>query len=123
MNNVLTLEQKRQFYRDGYIVVKGAISQTLVDNARSRIKRAKKGEFIGPSHEMTDLLNASSLTPILNDMMGQFDPPTTCQVGVLKPIAAKILIEVPLLCPVCSVRCPPSNNRTGPERLKMDDCG
>ena len=35
--------------------------------------------------EMTDLLNASSLTPILNDMMGQFDPPTTCQVGVLKP--------------------------------------
>ncbi|MEE2785593.1 MAG: hypothetical protein VYE04_19670 [Pseudomonadota bacterium] len=85
MNNVLTLEQKRQFYRDGYIVVKGAISQTLVDNARSRIKRAKKGEFIGPSHEMTDLLNASSLTPILNDMMGQFDPPTTCQVGVLKP--------------------------------------
>lgn len=36
---------------------------------------------------MTDLVNASSITPILNEVMGEFDPPSTCQVGILKRTA------------------------------------
>ena len=85
MQDKLNDAQKRQFYHDGYIVVKGAVAPDLVERARGRIKAAKKGEYIGPEPEMTDLVNASSLTPILNDMMGQFDPPSTCQIGILKP--------------------------------------
>jgi hypothetical protein len=81
----MNLEQKRQLYRDGFIVLKAAVSQELVHNARLRIKNAKKGENLGPTQEMTDLINASSITPILHEVMGQFDPPVASQVGVIKP--------------------------------------
>ena len=80
----LTLDEKRSLYRDGYIVLRKAVSDDLVDAARARIKAAKKGERLGGESVMTDLVNASSITPILHDVMGQFDPPTACQVGVIK---------------------------------------
>ncbi|MEM7018531.1 MAG: hypothetical protein AAF512_14470, partial [Pseudomonadota bacterium] len=79
---VLTLEQKRQLYRDGYIVIKNAVAPELIEAARECIRSAKKGEYVGPRKEMLDLLNESSLTPILNDAMGAFDPPQNCQVAV-----------------------------------------
>ena len=80
----LTDDQKRSLYRDGYIVVKNAVSDDLVDRALKRIKLARKGENLGRDEAMTDLVNASSIAPILHDAMGQFDPPVTCQVGVRK---------------------------------------
>ncbi len=80
----LTLEQKRSLYRDGYIILRNAVSKELVQAARQRIRAAKKGENLGGEKEMTDLLNASSITPILTEAMGKFDPPTFCQVGVRK---------------------------------------
>lgn len=80
----LSLEQKRQFYRDGYIVIKNAVPQAVVNAALGRIRNARKGENLMGAPEMTDLVNASSITPILHEAMGQFDPPTACQVGVLK---------------------------------------
>ena len=84
MTTVLSAEQKRSLYRDGYVVLKRAVSQDLVQRALDRIKRAKKGENLGPEPEMTDLVNASTITPILHDAMGYFDPPVTCQIGVRK---------------------------------------
>ena len=83
----LTLEEKQALYRDGYIIVKNAVARELVDAALDRIKRANKGEFIGTSQAMTDLVNASDVTSILHEAMGQFDPPSICQVGVNKPRA------------------------------------
>jgi hypothetical protein len=80
----LTDDQKRTLYRDGYIIIRKAVSDKLVDAALNRIKNAKKGENLGREKAMTDLVNASSLTPILHDAMGQFDPPISCQVGVRK---------------------------------------
>jgi hypothetical protein len=84
----LTLEQKRCFYRDGYVVLKQAVAGELVAAALARIKSAAKGESLSSAREMTDLLSASSITPILHQAMGQFDPPSACQIGVLKPRAA-----------------------------------
>ena len=81
----LSREEKRTLYRDGYIVLKQAVSEELVETAKARIKAARKGENLGRESAMTDLVNASSITPILNDAMGVFDPPTACQVGVIKP--------------------------------------
>ncbi|HIG43714.1 MAG: hypothetical protein ABGY96_20560 [bacterium] len=81
---VLSLEQKRSLYRDGYIVLKNAVSEEHVEAARARIRAAKKGENLGTEKEMTDLVNASSITPILHEVMGYFDPPIVCQVGVIK---------------------------------------
>ena len=80
----LTLDQKRALYRDGYIVVKNAVSKELVEAALARIRSAKKGENLGKEKEMTDLVNASSITPILKEALGTFDPPIACQVGVRK---------------------------------------
>ena len=84
MQTQLTQNQKDTFYRDGFVILKGAVEQKLVDAALDRIKGAKKGEYLGPDRTMTDLVNASSVTPILHEAMGQFDPPSTSQIGVLK---------------------------------------
>ena len=80
----LTLEQKHDLYRDGYIVLKNLISREMVEAARKKISSAKKGENLGGEKEMTDLVNASPITPILHEAMGYFDPPIYCQVGILK---------------------------------------
>lgn len=82
---MLTIEEKRAFYREGYHIVRGAVSPELVASARERIRTAQRGENLSSDPAMTDLVNRSSLTPILNELMGKFDPPTACQVGVLKP--------------------------------------
>ena len=84
MATELTVEQKRQFFNDGYIVIKGAVSDDLVDAARARIKAAKKGESLAPAEELTNLVNKSNVTPILTEAMGVFDPPSLCHVGVIK---------------------------------------
>ena len=82
---MLDKEQKRKFYRDGYVVIKQAVAAELVESALDIIRSAKKGENLGAEPAMTNLLNKSSLTPILTDMIGPFDPPIACQVGVVKP--------------------------------------
>ena len=84
MVSALTLGQKRDLYRDGYVVLRKAVSQELVDAARQRIRDAEKGENLRSEKAMTDLVNASSITPILNEAMGEFDPPIACQIGVRK---------------------------------------
>jgi len=81
-HRTLTLDEKRKLFHDGYIVVKGAVSPELVKAAQDRINNAKEGERLTKEIEMTNLVNASDVTPILQEAMGQFDPPIACQVGV-----------------------------------------
>ena len=81
--SALSLEQKRMLYRDGYIVLKNAVSEEQANAALARISEAKKGEYIGREDVIVDLINASSITPILNEAMGEFDPTIACQIGVL----------------------------------------
>ncbi len=85
----LTSEQKRQLFHDGYIILKGVVPQYLVDAARARIKSASRGENLTTASEMTDLVNKSSITPILHEAMGQFDPPSRAQVGMIKQTPPK----------------------------------
>ena len=80
----MSLDLKRTLYRDGYVVLKNVVADELVAAAQQRIKRAKKGERLGGDPAMTDLVNASGITPILTEAMGPFDPPVACQVGVIK---------------------------------------
>lgn len=87
MSNAMSLEQKQALYRDGYVVLEGAVSSDLIGAARARIKAAKKGENLFGEKEMTDLVNASSITPILHEAMGYFDPPIAAQIGIV-PIRA-----------------------------------
>ena len=84
VNVALSIAQKRALYRDGYVIVRNAVSQELVAAARARMRSAQKGESLSGDQTMTDLVNASAVTPILNEVMGRFDPPTLCQVAVTK---------------------------------------
>lgn len=82
MAEVLTPEQKRTLYRDGYVVLKNVVAPELVDAALERIRNPEEGVYVGGTNELTDLVNASSVTPILQDAMGRFDPPIVCQAGI-----------------------------------------
>ena len=83
MSRVLTPDEKSALVRDGYVIAKGAVAPALVDAALARIGRAERGESLHAEPEMTDLVNASSLAPILADAIGPYDPPTACQMGVI----------------------------------------
>ena len=80
----LSEEQKTQFFHQGYLVLKDVVPIKLVEEARARIKRAKKGESLAAAEELADLVNLSDVTPILNEAMGEFDPITRTHVGVIK---------------------------------------
>lgn len=84
----LTYEEKLSIYNDGYVVVKNAVSEELVQRALNAIDNAKKGVYIGGQEELTGLVNKSDITPILHEAMGYFDPPSVCQVGIIKPSKA-----------------------------------
>ena len=43
----LTLDQKRDLYRDGYIILKGAVAPELVDAALERLRNPPEGEYVG----------------------------------------------------------------------------
>ena len=70
----LSEEQKTEFFHQGYLVLKDVVPIKLVEEARARIKRAKKGESLAAAEELADLVNLSDVTPILNEAMGEFDP-------------------------------------------------
>ena len=64
--------QKRQLYHDGFLIIKGALSDGMTGAAQAAIKEAaaaaKSGEKIPPlgAHEaMTGLVNESIPTPLL----------------------------------------------------------
>ena len=80
----MTLDEKRALYRNGYVILRNVVSNDLVAAARRRIREAKPGESLHGAKEMTDLINTSDVTPILKEVMGEFDPPIASQVGVLK---------------------------------------
>lgn len=80
----LAIEQKRQLFHDGYVVLKNVVPQELVEAARAKLKNASKGENLTRAREMTDLVNKSPLTPMLREAMGPFDSPSRAQVGVIK---------------------------------------
>lgn len=84
MQESLTLDQKKDLYRDGYIIVKNAVSEEIVDAALHRIQNPIEGQYSGSTKPLTDLVNASSVTPILHEAMGYFDPPIASQVGILR---------------------------------------
>ena len=78
MTHALSQEQKQSLYDDGYVVLKNAVSQELVDAAIDRIRNPEEGVYVGGTKQLTDLVNASTVTPILHEAMGYFDPPIVC---------------------------------------------
>ena len=85
----LTLDQKYELYESGYVILKQIVSQQLVQAALDRLNNAANGEYLGEQKVMTDLINASALTPILHEVMGDFDPPTVAHIAVIQKTEPK----------------------------------
>lgn len=86
----LTQVEKQQFRDDGYIILRNAVSKTLVDAACSRITDAlpktQRRLLVPPdlaTHpEIIGLFYESTIAPLLEQMMGPFPPVISCQVAV-----------------------------------------
>ena len=97
--DVLTDEQKRALYRDGFVVLKGIVPKGMTHRARrlANITAGKiingtmdaperRNRYVGSEQEITDLINKTAMTKILRNTMGPFDPPTHGFSPVLYPI-------------------------------------
>ena len=84
----LTDDEKRDFYRDGFVVLRNLISAELIETALSRYRADENGLEMMHATEFTDLINKSPLTPILKDAMGEFDPPTAAR-HIIRPPAQR----------------------------------
>lgn len=90
----LSDEQKRAFYRDGYLVLRKVVPSELTRAAKRRINIiAGRGSHIfkyydelASSPEFPNLMNQSALGAILRNTMGPFDPPTRAMPMVLPPV-------------------------------------
>lgn len=104
MELALTEEQKRDFYRDGYVKLPGAVSLDLVDAARRAINASLGSEGIDPAQlptfrsrsycpelqgasVITDLLNASSVLRYAESAIGagQVRPVRSGQIALRFP--------------------------------------
>jgi hypothetical protein len=72
----LTDDEKVEFYRNGYFVLRGVVPKELVEAAQDRYRGATRGDDLSHEREFCDLVNESPLTPIMRELMGPFDPVT-----------------------------------------------
>lgn len=98
----LTLEQKRCFYRDGFVVLKHAVPRELTFEARRLInmKAGRRGGIakhyaeIGRSDALTNLVNETAVAEVLRNTMGPFDAPKRGFAALLYPRDASQRIGV-----------------------------
>ena len=65
----MSLQQKRDFYRDGYVVLKNVVPQAMVEAAHVRIESRKEGENLAKAREMTDLVNGTATVYLASDTL------------------------------------------------------
>ncbi len=105
MTAKLSIEQKQELYREGYLILKGAVSRELTSAARTAIEEAERNpepvraddpnfrntQSLGQNRKildlrdaalMTDLVNKSTLTPVMTECMGPFDPVTHARMAI-----------------------------------------
>lgn len=88
MKTRLTDDEKRAFYRDGFIVLPDIVPEELVLAAQQRYRVAKPGDDLTHAPQYTDLINKSPLTPIMREVMGEFDPPSATR-HIVRPKGQK----------------------------------
>lgn len=88
----LTLEEKRRFLADGFIVIRDAVPRELTFRARRAVNmHAARQGVRRPYHDLAgdsplpDLVNKSRLGEIMRNTMGPYDPPQTAFAATLYP--------------------------------------
>lgn len=74
MKTSLTEGEKKQFYRDGFFVLEDIVPESLVKAAQARYQSASAGDDLTHEAEFCNLVNDSPLTPLMHELMGDFDP-------------------------------------------------
>ena len=85
MKTRLSVEEKRQFFHDGFFVLRDIVPGELVEAAQARYRSASRGDDLTHEREFCDLVNQSPLTPIMRELMGDFEPVTGTRHIVRKP--------------------------------------
>lgn len=93
MKRDLTNEEKRNLYRDGYVIVEGAIAPAAVAAARELIeshlpkdeRRVLVPGELATDPAITGLFNDGALAQIIDAVMGPYPPVISCQVAVTPP--------------------------------------
>ena len=85
------------------MLAEGVISKELTSAAKraiaenpDKLQTGSRNPF-GMRPELTDLINESKFTPVLNSLIGAFDPPITTHVGIL-PVATTPPSEKDMPC-------------------------
>ena len=86
-------DEKKQFFEDGFLIIKNAVSSKLIARAKTLIEEAiPKDERhllvpgkLATHHDVTGLFNNSELADTLKRLMGPFPPVISCQVAVIPP--------------------------------------
>lgn len=86
-------DDKRQFFKDGFLIVRNAVSSELVARAKALIEEAipeDERHLLVPGKlathdDVTGLFNNSTLADIIERLMGPFPPVISCQVAVTPP--------------------------------------
>lgn len=86
-------DEKRQFFEDGFVIVRNAVSSELVARAKALIEEAiPKDERhllvpgkLATHDDITGLFNHSTLADTMERLMGPFPPVISCQVAVTPP--------------------------------------
>ena len=93
MATELSLAQKQQFLRDGFIVLRDVVDRELTWRARRAINlHTRATGALGPYHdfestELPDLVNQSDLGEVMRNTMGPFDAPQSAFAAVQYPVA------------------------------------
>jgi hypothetical protein len=90
----LSAELKADFARDGYVILRNAVSKRLTQAARRavNIENGRKGGWRGAYAKlarhaaMMELITQSRLGSLLETEMGAFVPPTVCQPTIIHPV-------------------------------------
>ena len=88
----LTLDEKRRFLEDGFIVIREAVPRELTFRARRAVNMHAAREGVRrPYHDLAgdsplpDLVNMSRLGEIMRNTMGPYDPPRSAFAAILYP--------------------------------------
>ena len=101
----LSIKQKIKFYEDGYIILENIVPDKLIKNAlkvvknknfisdkngnrkkvaESQIKNIKDGlpDYFSKNTNLCDLINKTNAKLILDELIGEYDPPTACHPAI-----------------------------------------
>ena len=82
MAPLLSTDDKRALYRDGYLILRRAVPPLVVERAQACVAAGAQDERLGTNPALTDLVNKSAVRPVLTDVMGEFDPPSECMPAI-----------------------------------------